>query len=82
MLHILPSSDLKEDLGKIEGLVENEGQTVYLTKNGYGSMVIMSFESYGKITDRGETAEDTMLKSKNKMNTKKINIPQTEIMDD
>ena len=74
MLHILPASDLKE----------KQGQTIYLTKNGYGSMVMMDFETYEKILEK----EETIAKTKNKMNTvntmntKKINIPQTEIMDD
>lgn len=84
MLHILPASDLKEDFEKIENLVEKQGQTIYLTKNGYGSMVMMDFETYEKILEK----EETIAKTKNKMNTvntmntKKINIPQTEIMDD
>ena len=84
MLHILPASDLKEDFEKIENLVEKQGQTIYLTKNGYGSMVMMDFETYEKILEK----EETIAKTKNKMNTvntrnkKKINITKTEIMDD
>lgn len=95
MLHILPNTDLKEDFEKIENLVEKNGETIYLTKNGYGSMVMMNFETYGKMVEKQETyeepKEETLIKTKNKtntvntlntMNTKKINIPQTEIMDD
>lgn len=82
MLYILPATDLKEDFTKIEDLVEKEGETIYLTKNGYGAMVIMNFENYQKITQKEETKEENLVKTKNKMNTKKINIPQTEIMDD
>ncbi len=84
MLHILPASDLKEDFEKIENLVEKDGETIYLTKNGYGSMVMMDFQTYEKILEK----EEATIKTKNKMNTvnnmntKKINIPQTEIMDD
>ena len=84
MLHILPASDLKEDFEKIENLVEKQGETIYLTKNGYGSMVMMDFRTYDKILEK----EEATIKTKNKMNTvntintKKINIPQTEIMDD
>ena len=84
MLHIIPASDLKEDFEKIENLVEKDGETIYLTKNGYGSMVMMDFQTYEKILEK----EEATIKTKNKMNTvnnmntKKINIPQTEIMDD
>ena len=28
-----------------------EGKPVYLTKNGYGSMVVMSLEKYAELTD-------------------------------
>lgn len=82
MLHILPDTDLKEDFEKIENLVERQGETIYLTKNGYGSMVMMNFETYEKIVEKQEQKEETIIKTKNTMNTKKINIPQTEIMDD
>ncbi len=88
MLHILPNTDLKEDFEKIENLVERQGETIYLTKNGYGSMVMMNFETYEKILQKQEQKEETLIKTKNKMNTvntmntKKINIPQTEMMDD
>ena len=82
MLYILPATDLKEDFTKIEDLVEKEGETIYLNKNRYGAMVIMNFENYQKITQKEETKEENLVKTKNKMNTKKINIPQTEIMDD
>ena len=35
-----------------------EGEPVYLTKNGYGSMVVMSLEAYSKLTDGVEFALD------------------------
>jgi PHD/YefM family antitoxin component YafN of YafNO toxin-antitoxin module len=28
-----------------------EGEPVYLTKNGYGSMVVLSLEKYAELTD-------------------------------
>ena len=49
MLHILPNTDLKEDFEKIENLVERQGETIYLTKNGYGSMVVLSLEKYAEM---------------------------------
>ncbi len=43
MIQIRPVSDLRNKLPKIGSIVK-EGQPVYLTKNGYGAMVVMSFE--------------------------------------
>ena len=45
MIQIRPVSDLRNKFPEIESLV-NEGQTVYLTKNGYGAMVVLSLEKY------------------------------------
>ena len=35
-----------------------EGQPVYLTKNGYGSMVVLSLEKYAELTDDVEIKLD------------------------
>ena len=35
-----------------------EGEPVYLTKNGYGSMVVMSIERYAQLTDDIEVILD------------------------
>lgn len=58
MIHIKPVSDLRNKYTEIEQLVVNEGQPVFLTKNGYGTMVVMSIESYAKLTDPVEAALD------------------------
>lgn len=50
MIEIRPVSDLRNKFTEIENVVK-EGQPVYLTKNGYGSMVVMSLEKYAQITD-------------------------------
>ena len=34
------------------------GEPVYLTKNGYGAMVVLSLEAYSRLTDGVETALD------------------------
>ena len=44
MLNIRPVSDLRNKITEIEETVKR-GQPVYLTKNGYGSMVVMSLSS-------------------------------------
>lgn len=57
MLKIRPVSDLRNKFSEIEAMV-NEGEPVYLTKNGYGSMVVLSMEQYAELTDRVEWALD------------------------
>ena len=53
MINIRPVSDLRNKYPEIEELVLKENEAVYLTKNGYGSMVVMSLEKYSKlISDR------------------------------
>lgn len=49
MINIRPVSDLRNKYPEIEELVLKEDEAVYLTKNGYGSMVVMSLEKYAKI---------------------------------
>ena len=45
-INIRPVSDLRNRYPEIEELVLKENEAVYLTKNGYGSMVVMSLEKY------------------------------------
>lgn len=57
MIQIRPVSDLRNKFPEIENLV-NEGQPVYLTKNGYGAMVVLSLEQYSSLTDDIEAKLD------------------------
>ena len=57
MLQIRPVSDLRNKFPDIEKIV-NSGEPVYLTKNGYGAMVVLSLEEYSKLTDNVEIALD------------------------
>ena len=52
MIQIRPVSDLQKDYDSIEKEVLNGEQTMYLTKNGYGSMVMMSLQKYSQLTDK------------------------------
>ena len=51
MYNIRPVSDLRNKYTEIENTVLNDGEPVILTKNGYGSMVVMSLEQYSELTD-------------------------------
>ena len=57
MIQIRQISDLRNKFTEIENLV-GEGEPVYLTKNGYGSMVVLSLEAYSRLTEGVETALD------------------------
>ena len=57
MIQIRPVSDLRNKFPDIEKAVVG-GEPVYLTKNGYGSMVVLSLEAYSRLTDGVEMALD------------------------
>ena len=43
---IRPVSDLRNSFAEISKTVHESGQPVFLTKNGYGDMVVLSMEAY------------------------------------
>ena len=57
MITIRPVSDLRHHFTEIESVVK-KGEPVYLTKNGYGSMVVLSLEQYAALTDEIELRLD------------------------
>ena len=57
MIQIRPVSDLRNKFPEIESAV-SEGQPVYLTKNGYGVMVVLSLDKYAELTDDVEMLLD------------------------
>ena len=57
MIQIKPVSDLRTKFTEIESIVKT-GEPVFLTKNGYGSMVVLSIEAYSMLTESMEDALD------------------------
>lgn len=57
MINIRPVSDLRNKYPEIEELVLKEDEAVYLTKNGYGSMVVMSLEKYTNLISNADYNE-------------------------
>lgn len=51
MMNIRPISDLRNKFTEIEDLVVEKNEEVFLTKNGYGAMVIMSMEKFSKLAE-------------------------------
>ena len=58
MINIRPVSDLRNKFPEIEETVLNSNAPVFLTKNGYGTMVLMSIEQYAALTDNIEQKLD------------------------
>ena len=56
-MNIRPISDLRNKYGEVEKDVRESGP-VFLTKNGYGSMVVMSMEQFEHINGSVEDALD------------------------
>lgn len=51
---IKPISDLRTKLSEISKIVHDSNKPVYLTKNGYGDMVLMSMDAYQEMMERNE----------------------------
>ena len=56
-MQIRPVSDLRNKFADIEKTVSS-GEPVYLTKNGYGTMVVLSLNAYSCLIESVETALD------------------------
>ena len=57
MMQIRPVSDLRNKFTDIETVVQS-GEPVYLTKNGYGAMVVLSLDAYSRMTEPEEYIMD------------------------
>jgi prevent-host-death family protein len=51
---IRPVSDLRNNFADISRTVHETGEPVFLTKNGYGDMVILSMESFENLQFESE----------------------------
>lgn len=81
MIHIRPVSDLRNKFTEIEKIV-NEGQPVFLTKNGYGNMVVMSIEQYSKITEHKNYIDSKLAESEKFAEEQNIWLTEEEVFDD
>ena len=52
---IRPVSDLRNNFAEISKTVHETAQPVFLTKNGYGDLVVMSIEAYEDLIDTAST---------------------------
>ena len=58
MINIRPVTDLRNKFPEIEDTVINSNSPVFLTKNGYGTMVLMSIDQYSALTNEIEVKLD------------------------
>ena len=58
MIHIRPVTDLRNHFTDISKIVHEQQGPIFLTKNGFGDMVVLSIEQYAALT------EDKMVLSK------------------
>ena len=68
MINIRPVSDLRNNFTEIESIVK-QGDPVYLTKNGYGTMVVMDLQQYAALTDDIELKLDEAAEADDKRYT-------------
>ena len=57
-MYIKPSAAIRQNYNDIAELCKMTGEPVYLTKNGYGAMVVLSLEQYASLTDNIEAELD------------------------
>ena len=51
---IRPVSDLRNNFAEISNIVHETAQPVFLTKNGYGDMVVLSMEAFENLQFESE----------------------------
>lgn len=54
MPQIRPVSDLRNNFAEISKTVHETSEPLFLTKNGYGDMVVMSYDAYEKLQFESE----------------------------
>ena len=63
MPQIRPISDLRNNFAEISRIAHANAEPIFLTKNGYGDMVVMSVELYEKLGIAGLVAEQEPLRA-------------------
>lgn len=86
MINIRPVSDLRNKFPEIEETVINSNSPVFLTKNGYGTMVLISLEQYSALTNNVEKkldeADDLASKSSLRLSKSEVFDEVREIIDE
>ena len=70
MPQIRPISDLRNNFAEISRIVHDSSEPIYLTKNGYGDMVVMSVELFEQLGIAAQLIEIEKEKSEAEENSK------------
>lgn len=57
MIDIRPVTDLRNNYTEISRVLHERPGPIFLTKNGYGDMVVMSMETYAALMPEDQAAE-------------------------
>ena len=60
MMQIIPIRDLR-DTNKISELCNSTSEPIFVTRNGYGDMVVMSIRTYEETMERLRLYDDIMV---------------------
>ena len=60
MPQIRPVSELRNNFTDISKVVHDSGEPIFLTRNGYGDMVVMSMEAYEQLVAQKEILTKVM----------------------
>ena len=63
MIQIRPITDLRNKFTDISKIVHENSNPIFLTKNGYGDMVVMSIEAYEKLVLENKISEKLLASS-------------------
>jgi len=63
MIQIRPITDLRNNFTDISKIVHENSNPIFLTKNGYGDMVVMSIEAYEKLVLKNKISEKLLASS-------------------
>ncbi|ETT61938.1 hypothetical protein C173_26322 [Paenibacillus sp. FSL R7-277] len=80
MPQIRPVSDLRNHFAEISRIVHENNEPVFLTKNGYGDMVVMSIEQYENIQQNQEIIMK-LKEAEHEADTSKERYSHSEVID-
>lgn len=81
MIHIRPVSDLRNKFTEIEKIVAS-GEPVFLTKNGYGNMVVMNLEQYSETSEYKRYVDAKLAESERFAKENNVWLTEEEVFDD
>ena len=59
-MKIIASAEIRTNYNAVIEECRQTGEPVYLTKNGYGSMVLLSIEAFSRLSRYAESIEDAL----------------------